>query len=54
MSFYVQELQNLRQKGLSASLENADLRKLSEEELLLTIHSYLDNAEVSSTCHTAI
>ncbi|BFZ00525.1 hypothetical protein BsWGS_03564 [Bradybaena similaris] len=40
------ELQNLRQKGLSASLEGVDLSRMSEEELLLTAHSYLDNAVV--------
>ncbi|BFZ00529.1 hypothetical protein BsWGS_03568 [Bradybaena similaris] len=46
MSFYVQDLQNLRQKGLSASLEGVDFSKMSEEELLLTVHSILDNADV--------
>ncbi|BFZ00530.1 hypothetical protein BsWGS_03569 [Bradybaena similaris] len=43
---YNKELQNLRQKGLSASLEGVDLSKMSEEELRLTVYSYLDNADI--------
>ncbi|CAG5118560.1 unnamed protein product, partial [Candidula unifasciata] len=42
---YNKDLKNLRHKGLSNSLWDIDLNKMSTEELLLTIHSCLDNAQ---------